>query len=405
MVLAVAVPETAGAIDFFRWLRENPLKTPSMAVLPDRPDDSILRATLEVADDFLFHPVRELELKQRLTRVLGRESGKTKSVRPKLMEELGKHQLVGQDEAFLKIVNTLPRIADSEAYVLMTGETGTGKELFARAIHHLSRRHNFPFIPVDCGAIPETLFENELFGHAPGAYTDARASQKGLVAMAQGGTLFLDEVDSLSPSAQAKLLRFLQEKTYKRLGEEKFRKADVNIIAATNKDLLEYVRNGQFRSDLYYRLNVLQVHLPLLRDRGQDISLLAMHYLNLLNQPKNRKPKTFSPAALSKLAVYDWPGNVRELFNLAQRAVMLAETAQIWPRHILFLESAPAFVEANESFCEARRHVIATFEKQYVEELLRKHRGNVTKAAREAQKERRTFGRLVKKYNIDRQAV
>ena len=201
LVLAVAVPETAGAIDFFRWLRENPLKTPSMAVLPDRPDDSILRATLEVADDFLFHPVRELELKQRLTRVLGRESGKTKSVRPKLMEELGKHQLVGQDEAFLKIVNTLPRIADSEAYVLMTGETGTGKELFARAIHHLSRRHNFPFIPVDCGAIPETLFENELFGHAPGAYTDARASQKGLVAMAQGGTLFLDEVDSLSPSA------------------------------------------------------------------------------------------------------------------------------------------------------------------------------------------------------------
>jgi DNA-binding NtrC family response regulator len=283
--------------------------------------------------------------------------------------------------------------------VLITGETGTGKEMCARAIHHLGPRRDRPFIPVDCASIPENLFENELFGHARGAYTHADGNQKGLVALAEGGTLLLDEIDTMPVTVQAKLLRFLQEHSYKPLGAERFARSDVRIIAATNRSIEERLRDGRFRADLYFRLNVLRLELPPLRERRSDIAPLAKHFLSLLAAASGTS-KSFTPAALHKLWGYEWPGNIRELFNIVQRALVLSTGNQILPCHICLpnvesLEENPA-----GGFRQARLRNIQTFERHYVEDLLRRNQGNITRAARAANKDRRAFGRLVKKYDI-----
>lgn len=222
LVVAVAGAEAAPALDLLRWLRAQKVVRPMLAVLPDAGSSEVLTAAAETADDFIFWPLRPGELAERLRRMLRSRDDLVDSVRQRLTDELSLGQLVGTHPDFLKVLETIPLMASSDAPVLLLGETGTGKELCALAIHHLSRRRSFPFIPVECGALPDHLAENELFGHARGAYTDAHADQKGLVGMAQGGTLFLDEIDALSLVTQAKLLRFLQEGTYRPLGSERF---------------------------------------------------------------------------------------------------------------------------------------------------------------------------------------
>jgi len=201
--------------------------------------------------------------------------------------------------------------------VLIVGETGSGKELFARAIHSLGPRRNFPFVPVDCAAIPELLFESELFGHLRGAFTDASHDRKGLAAVAEGGTLFLDEIDALSLRSQAKLLRFLEERSYRPLGSERLIGLNVNVVAATNSDLQELVHSGKFRADLFFRLNVLRLRLVPLRERRDDIPLLASHFIRQISLENEIGPRILTPAAIWKLTVYDWPGNVRELYNVS----------------------------------------------------------------------------------------
>jgi DNA-binding NtrC family response regulator len=286
--------------------------------------------------------------------------------------------------------------------VLITGETGTGKELFAHAIHSLSKRKSGPFIPVDCGSLPEQLAENELFGHCRGAFTDAHRDQRGLAAMAEDGTLFLDEVDALSLANQAKLLRFLQEGTYRALGAERFMRSNARVIAASNQSIEDRVQQGHFRSDLYFRLNVLRLHLPPLRERREDIVLLARHFLDheFASEPLR---KSFSAAAIHKIESHSWPGNVRELFNAVQRAAVCSRGQSITP-HDIPLANEGATAESNvisgEGFQRARRRAIEQFERVYVENLLARHSGNVTRAASEAGKERRSFGKLVKKYNL-----
>jgi DNA-binding NtrC family response regulator len=292
-------------------------------------------------------------------------------------------------------------VARSGAPLLITGETGTGKELCARAVHHLSCRRDFPFIPVDCSAMPDQLFENEVFGHVRGAFTDAHSEQKGLVAMAEKGTLFLDEIDSLSLPAQAKLLRFLQERAYKPLGADRFVRADVHVMTATNQDLEPSVQDGRFRRDLYFRLNVIELQLPPLRERRTDVELLANHFIRSFTAPETGG-KRLSAAALRKLVLHEWPGNVRELSNVIQRAFVFCESAQILPWHISFPGTATASDVLEEDFRRARRRAVESFERGFVEESLRKHHGNVTRAALDAGKDRRAFGRLVKKYRIDR---
>lgn len=399
LILAVAPAETPKVLDTLDWLCKHPIHAPTLAVLPGEPSDVLLRAASGAADDFLLAPPREGELRQRLARLLGPPRADVESVCERLVGKIGLAQLVGSDPAFVRAIEQVPLIVRTDAPVLITGETGTGKELFARAVHHLSPRRAFPFIAIDCGALPEHLFENELFGHARGAFTDAYRDQKGLVALSEGGTLFLDEIDALPILTQAKLLRFLEERAYRPLGSDRFVHANVNIIAATNRVLETCVRDNQFRADLYFRLNVLRLRLPPLRERPGDIVPLAMHFLDRFRRPDDPARKVYSPAALCKLAHYDWPGNVRELYNLVQRAAVLAQGAYITP-DCIDVPEPPSAEPAAESFREARSRAISAFERCYIQELFEKHNGNVTRAAREAHKERRTFGRLVKKYGI-----
>jgi DNA-binding NtrC family response regulator len=410
-VLVIDARDTRGdvgpAVDLLRWMDGQSFASPTLAVLPAEPDHDLLRATAAAVDDFVLAPVRRAEWRERVARLTGSplESHDSATPRDRLMETMALTKLVGQAPSFLRTVNMIPLAARSRRPVLITGETGTGKELCARAVHHLGPRGREPFIPVDCGAFPDHLIENELFGHVRGAFTDARTDQRGLVSMADGGTLFLDEIDALAPPAQSKLLRFLQERTFKPLGADRFVLADVNVLAATNRDLRALVREGKFRADLYFRINVLSLHLAPLRLRRPDIPLLAWHFVRTSCAEHQLPAKTLSPGALRALSIYDWPGNVRELYNVIQRALVFCEGPHILRSHIeLTPPAADEQEERLQTFRQARARAIAAFERDFIEELLRRHDGNVTKAAREAQKERRAFGRLVKKYGLTRQA-
>ncbi len=316
-----------------------------------------------------------------------------------LKEKLGLQQLVGESPAFLAEMKKLRAVARCDVNVLISGETGTGKEVCARAIHYLSPRTHKPFIPVNCGAIPAELVENELFGHERGAFTDASTSQCGLIHEAEGGTLFLDEIDCLPALAQVKLLRFLQEKEYRRLGSTKTYQADVRIITATNSDLEETVRTGKLRRDLYYRLNVLLLTLPPLRERREDIPRLARHFLAKYAAEFNKQVTDFSADAIPALVVYEWPGNVRELEHIVEQAVVLSEQEVIHKADIVLPRVATPV--RQDSFQEAKAKVIAQFEKTYIQELLLAYQGNITRAAQAARKNRRAFWQLLRKHRID----
>jgi DNA-binding NtrC family response regulator len=400
LMVAVTYTNPEEAISLFRWLRSNPIRIPVLAIVSADLEYSDLRIILEGADEFVMTPVRRGELCLRIKRMLSMDA-EIESTRSHLIDEIGMGQFVGQDPAFVASIEKIPSIGRVDASVLITGETGTGKELCARAIHHLSRRRGFPFIPIDCGTLPEQLFENEMFGHRRGAFTDAKEEQRGLVAMANGGTLFLDEIDALSPSSQAKILRLLQEHAYRPLGSDKFLISDLRIIAATNRDIELCVREKQFRADLYYRLNVLRVELPPVRKRPGDVALLSRHFLRTLCCELNIEQKTLSPAALQKLMSYSWPGNVREMRNVLHRALVFAEGSQVLPCHVSIPQSPdPVALQHIQGFRQAKAMAVAAFERMYIESALEKHHGNITKAAMEVGKERRAFGRLVKKYNI-----
>jgi transcriptional regulator with PAS, ATPase and Fis domain len=344
-------------------------------------------------DDFLLWPVHGEEFRQRLFKLLGPEE----ETREELTNKLAMCNFVGKDPVFLKALNRVVQVGASEAPVLLTGETGTGKELCARAIHHFSPRRTGPFIPVECGALPEQLFESEVFGHSRGAFTGAHASQKGLVALAGGGTLFLDEVDGLTPAIQGKLLRLLQEKTYRALGSNTFSPADVRIVAACNGDLNKLVQAKQFRADLYFRLDVLRVHLPPLRERLGDVAVLARRFVDSVCDENRIARKILAPAAIRKLESYHWPGNVRQLQNAIYRAVVMTEGSEVFSTHVDLGDEKPERAE-DMGFRAGRSQAIARFESDYVRRILEKHHGNVTHAAREAGKERRSFGRLARKY-------
>jgi len=304
--------------------------------------------------------------------------------------------LVGQSPCFIKEIDKIPIIAKCESSVLVHGETGTGKEVCVRVIHHITPRSSKSYVAVNCGAIPPELAENELFGHKHGAFTGASLGKPGLIHEAEGGTLFLDEVDNLPQMVQVKLLRFLQEKTYRPLGSTKELKADVRVLAAMNVDPMESVNHGRLRKDLYYRLNVISINLPPLRARREDIPLLAKHFLKK-HSHAHAKLLSLSPAALQKLITYDWPGNVRELEHVIERAVIFAEGERIvdFPQ----LESSPD--NGIEPLKEAKRKVVERFEKQYIQNLLTVYGGNISRAAAAAQKHRRAFLQLIKKHRIE----
>jgi DNA-binding NtrC family response regulator len=325
------------------------------------------------------------------------------------MEDFGELNLVGRSPAFLEVLELTKRFSACDATVLVQGETGTGKELVARAIHYLGARRNFPFIPVNCGALPDSLVESELFGHARGAFTDARQAKRGLIAEAQGGTLFLDEIEVLTPKAQATLLRFLQDLEYRPVGGAVVRDANVRIVAASNANLGELVTVGHFRRDLLFRLNVLSIHLPPLRERQRDIVLLAETFLKRLGSQYRRPPKSIHPDAVPGLLDYEWPGNVRELENLIHREFLMTDEPMIYlhsptsPGACRKRDPDAALSRLTESrFQDAKAWAIAQFERAYIVELLSRTRGNISHAARISGKERSRLGKLVKKYGLER---
>jgi len=307
--------------------------------------------------------------------------------------------LIGDSRVFRECVRLIYRMSAWDATVLIQGETGTGKELAARAIHYLGPRRSAPFISVNCGALPETLVESELFGHVRGAFTDAREAREGVIAQAQNGTLYLDEVEAMGPRAQVALLRFLQDSEYRPLGGRVVRGANVRVVASSNVPLEEMVRRREFRADLLFRLDVLPLSLPPLRERESDAVVLAELFLRRFAKQYRVPAKHLAVESIAWLQDHQWPGNVRELENLIQRHFLLGDGAEITLASRAAVE-APADVA---TFNTAKRHAIEEFERRYLVALLARTRGNISLAARLSGKERSRLGKLVKKYSLDRQ--
>ena len=376
--------------------------TPLLVVVDEADPDEMIEWIRQLAADFITKPLKKIDVLPRIWRLLD-QSSESGSELMQIKEELGMRQLVGESETFLTEIEKLPLVAKCDASILITGDTGTGKELCARAIHYLSPRASQSFLPVNCGAIPAELIENELFGHVSGAFTGARTNRRGLIDEANGGTLFLDEVDCLPLMAQVKFLRFLQEKEYRPLGATKTHKADVRVIAASNINCEAAVTQGKLRQDLYYRLNVIQLKLPSLRDRREDIPLLAHHFLNKYAVEFNKQVTGFSPDAIRKLIFYDWPGNVRELEHVIMRAIVLSTRPVISAAGIAISESESS--PLPESFQEAKNRMVDQFEKTYIKGLLLSNHCNISRSAKAAQKNRRAFWELIRKHHISVQTL
>jgi len=369
-----------------------------VVVAVDEDQEELIELVRPGIADFIVSPLRDSEVLVRIRRLLS-QSSQTRKTQQTLVEKLGLQQLIGQSPVFLAETSKIPVIAKSDISVLIAGETGTGKEVVGRSIHYLSPRASKPFVPINCGAIPVELLENELFGHDKGAFTGASGARAGLIQEADKGTLFLDEVDSLPLLAQVKLLRFLQSKEYRPLGSTKAMKGDVRIIAASNANLEQAVATGTLRRDLYYRLNVVPLVLPPLRERSRDIILLAHHFLAEYAAKLNSPAVNFSPEAERKLLLYSWPGNVRELEHVIERVVVLCTQKTIHEDQITFSNENDQL--SRLSFREMKANVISQFEQTYIQNLLIAYRGNISQAAQAAQKERRTFWELVRKHKID----
>ncbi len=364
-------------------------------------------------ENFLSYPFQPGDVAARMQLIT---SKKPASARPataratdNLMLEVGLLDLIGASPLFNCVLSEIRVLASVDATVLITGETGTGKDMSARAIHYTSLRSSRPFLPLNCGAIPDELFVNELFGHEQGAYTDARARHTGLIQQAEGGTLFLDDVESLSLNNQTKLLRFLQGNEYTPLGGGRPVKADVRIIAATNADLLDHVRQKTFRQDVYFRLEVLALKLPPLRERVEDIPLLANHLIARYCSSYGKSLVTLSPGALQRLSAYDWPGNVRQLENVIHKAVVHATSQVLGAGDIDFGLShgtlPPSGNPTPLRFDQAKEEVVTRFEIEYVTNLLRLCGGNITRAAECAGKHRRAFWEIMRRHNLTRSAL
>ena len=363
--------------------------------------DTAVEAIKRGAFDYLAKPFTAEQLKLAAARALNHQKLQQEnlSLREQLATNLGFDKIIGTSEAMQKLFAMLQKVMRSDANILVLGETGTGKELVARTIHAHSFRQDKPFVAVDCAALPEHLLESELFGHEKGAFTGANQMTRGLLEMAHSGTLFLDEIGELTLPLQSKLLRTLQERELRRLGSEKTTAVDLRVIAATSRDVRAEIRDKHFREDLYYRLNVITVQLPPLRERRADIALLANHFLRAFSRQYGRLPATLSPPVVEFFLSYGWPGNVRELQNVIQHAVLLGEGDSVELADLpdyLSCEIKPAL-----SFQSLRETQSEAVEKTFLIELLKRHHGNVSDAAVEAQMTRKMIYRLAKKFALD----
>jgi len=364
---------------------------PVLVALPVAMPTDVTDVLARGARDVLPLPLQVAEAAGRLRSVLG-----TGAARPALGSPVP--GFIGQNDMLLSELAKIPVVAESDVSVLITGETGTGKELCAQAIHALGPRRLRAFVPVNCGAIPSDLVENELFGHERGAFTGASSGRSGLVHEADGGTLFLDEVNSLPLAAQVKLLRLLQDGTFRALGSTRLQRADLRIVAATNDDLKTAVEAGRFRQDLYYRLNVIPVHLPALRERRDDVPRLAQFFVERHARRMGRPARDIAPDGMAKLLSYSWPGNVRELEHVIERAVVLSPVSVLRACHLAVGDDLSA---EHGSFQRAKARAVTEFERGYLRTMLSQHQGNISHAAAAACKDRRAFWELLRKHAID----
>jgi two-component system, NtrC family, response regulator HydG len=345
--------------------------------------EEAVKAMKDGAYDFLTKPFRREQLLKLVGKALERRAliTQNRALQQQLEDLRGKGQVIGVSPVFRRVMTLVEQIADSSATVLIQGESGTGKELVARAVHERSTRRNGPFVAVNCAALPETLLESELFGYEKGAFTGAAVRKEGRFELADGGTLFLDEVADLSAVTQPKILRVLQEGEFERLGATRTIKVDVRIVTATNQDLAQLVRDKKFREDLYYRLNVITINVPPLRERPEDIPLLAEHFLRIYAAKNNRKLEGFTPEARSRLESYSWPGNVRQLENVIERAVVLVREGRIdadaLPAEIAGVKRPP-----RDAILELVGVPLQEIEERLLDETLRITGGNKTQAAK-----------------------
>jgi two-component system response regulator HydG len=381
--------------------------------------ETALQAVKAGAYDFLTKPFDDVELVARaIAKAAERKRlfDRNRQLETRLREREGAPEagLVGNSAGIREVTRMIEAVAYSSATVLVTGESGTGKELVARALHARSPRKAQPFVALNCGALTETLLESELFGHVKGAFTGAQRDQKGLFDAADGGTIFLDEIGDIPPATQVRLLRVLQEGEIKRVGAADSVRVDVRVIAATHRDLPKLVKAGRFREDLFYRLNVINIPLPPLRERVDDVPLLAHHFLRRYADRLGKKVRALAPDAVELLCGYRWPGNVRELENAVERAVVLcrgdAITAADLPpavtgRTAPLVREVPANGDESawltQSYAAAKENALRRFEKGYVEALMKACDNNISAAARKAGMDRSNFKRVLRKYRSD----
>jgi len=345
---------------------------------------------------YLTKPFDDKELKTKIEDGLSlqRMRGEIQRLKTLVNELYGMENVVARSPAMQRLLQQVVQVADSDATILLFGETGTGKEVFARVIHSNSRRSKGPFVALNCAAIPETLFESELFGHVRGAFTSAHGAKRGLFQSANGGTLFFDEIGEMPLSMQVKLLRAVQEREVREVGSEISTKIDVRIIAATNKDLAEAVKNGSFRNDLYYRISVVPLFIPPLRDRRDDIPLLAQQFLTASAKRANKGLRGFTPAALNRLVTHPWPGNVRELENVIEKATVMTRQDMITP------DLLPAMGSSPDALLKPLTEAKEEFEKTYLKNVLQLTGGNISRAAQFAGRYRADFYKMLKKYGL-----
>lgn len=405
IIIDLKLPDMDG-IDLMRKLKENDVFSSFIVVTGFASVESAIQAMREGAYDYIIKPFNTEEVKIHIKRVIERANLLFQN--RILKEELSSiydDTIVGQSPPIQRLKELITHIAPTDATVLIYGESGTGKELVARAIHKASRRADKPMIKVSCAALPESLLESELFGYEKGAFTGAYTRKPGKFELANGGSFFLDEIGDMPPSMQVKLLRVLQEKEFERLGGTKTIKVDVRIIAATNRNLREAIRDKVFREDLFYRLSVIPIALPPLRNRKEDIPLLCEHFIQKLNKKMPKKIKGISDEAVKKLMEYDWPGNVRELENTIERAFILAKKDIILPENLI-LEGTPINLPASEMSPQAFGTVqssdksLRSVEKLHIRSVLEECGWNKSKAASVLGIDRKTLQNKIRLYGL-----
>ena len=389
----------------FHWLRQIQEIDPTVVVILITAYGDVemaVRAMKEGATDFVLKPWKNEKLLATLMSAMAlrrsrMEVDRLKSREKQMAEDMDQpfSDFIGQSSAMQAVFRTIQKVAGTDANVLILGENGTGKELVARALHRQSSRNGGPFVSVDMGAISETLFESELFGHMKGAFTDAREDRAGRFEVAHGGTLFLDEIGNLPLPLQAKLLTVLERRQVIRLGSNRPLPIDIRLVTATNMPIHDVVADGNFREDLLYRINTVEVHLPPLRQRGEDILLLADHFLKQYCKKYHMPSKSFNAAAREKLFTYVWPGNVRELQHAVERAVIMSESATLSPADILL--STPKR-KGNDLPMDA--YNLEEIEKLAIQRTVQKHQGNISKAAKELGLTRTSLYRRLEKYGL-----